>query len=73
MRAGEDFEWEEVNAWGADLKYGRELHKKIDKLAIGDNKRWKKWSAAVADPFSAREAEFFKADDRDAAWSWLQK
>lgn len=29
--------------------------------------------AAVADPFYAREAEFFEADDRDAAWSWLRE
>ena len=35
----EQFEWEKVNAWGADLNFGRELKKKIDKLAIVGNKR----------------------------------
>jgi hypothetical protein len=69
----EEFEWEEVNAWGEDLKFGREFRKKIDKLAIVGNKRWEKWIAAVADPFYAREAEFFKTDDSDAAWSWLRR
>ena len=69
----EQFKWEEVNAWGADLNFGRELKKKIDKLAIVGNKRWEKWLAAVAAPFYAQEAEFFKTDDRDAAWSWLRE
>ena len=67
----EQFEWEEAKAWGADMKFGSEFRKKIDKLAIVGNKRWEKWLAAVADPFYAREAEFFKTDDRDSAWEWL--
>lgn len=69
----EQFEGEEVKAWGADMKFGQEFRKKIDKLAIVGDKRWEKWLAAVADPFYAREAEFFKIDDRNAAWSWLRE
>ena len=69
----EQFEGEEFKAWGADFKFGREFRKKIDKLAIVGDKRWEKWLAALADPFYAREAEFFKTDDRDAAWSWLRE
>lgn len=69
----EQFKGEEVEAWGADLKFGREFRKKIDKLAIVGDKRWEKWLTALADPFYAREAEYFKTDDRDAAWSWLQE
>ena len=35
----EQFEGEEAKAWGSDLKFGREFHKKIEKLAIVGNKR----------------------------------
>lgn len=69
----EGFEWEEMKAWGADFKFGRQFREKIDKLAIVGDKRWEKWLAAVADPFYAREAEFFKTDDRHAAWEWLRE
>jgi hypothetical protein len=69
----EQFEGEEVKAWGADLKFGLEFRKKIEKLAIVGNKRWEKWLTAVADPFYAQEAEYFTTDDRDAAWSWLRE
>ena len=69
----EKFEGEEFKAWGSDLKFGRAFRKKIDKLAIVGNKRWQKLLAALADPFYAREAEFFNTEDREAAWSWLRE
>jgi hypothetical protein len=69
----EQFKGEEVKAWGADLNFGREFHKKIDRLAIVGDKRWEKWLTALADPFYAQEAKYFKTDDRDAAWSWLRE
>jgi len=35
----EEFEWEKVNAWGADMKFGHDYRDKITKMAIvGDKK-----------------------------------
>lgn len=68
----EAFKTEEIKAWGADLKFGREFRKKIAKMAIVGDKKWQKWLTAIVDPFYAREAEFFHADEREAAWEWLK-
>lgn len=68
----EALEGEKIKAWGADLKFGHEFRKKIEKMAIVGDKKWQKGLAALADPFYAREAEFFHTADRDSAWAWLQ-
>jgi hypothetical protein len=68
----EELEGEEIGAWGADLKFGRQYREKIAKLAIVGDKKWQKWMAALADPFWAREAEFFPTSERAAAREWLQ-
>jgi len=68
-----DFKWEALDAWGADMKFGRDYHKKIEKMAIVGDKRWQKWMAKIADPFYAGEAKFFDAVDSDAAWTWLRE
>ena len=67
-----EFKWEEVEAWGADWKFGREFHQKISKMAIVGDKTWEKWLAKVAAPFYAVEAKFYHADDIDSAWTWLR-
>ena len=35
-----EFKWEKVSAWGTDMKFGRDYHKKIEKMAIVGDKRW---------------------------------
>ena len=68
----EEFRGEEIKAWGADFKFGREYRKKIAKMAIVGDKKWQEWMTALVDPFFAREAEFFPIDEREAAWEWLK-
>ena len=68
----EEFEGEEMKAWGVDLKFGREYRKKIAKMAIVGDKKWQERMTALVDPFYAREAEFFHTAEREAAWQWLQ-
>jgi len=65
------FKWEKVSAWGADLRFGREFRKKIERLAIVGDKRWESWLTKMAAPFYAREAKFFHTDEMDSAWQWL--
>ena len=67
----DDLEGEKANAWGTDLKFGREYHKKIAKMAIVGDKKWQEWMTSLVDPFYAREAEYFPLEERQAAWDWL--
>jgi hypothetical protein len=57
-----EFKWEKVEAWGSDLKFGREFHDKIAKMAIVGEKTWEKWLTKLVDPFYAKEAKFFYPD-----------
>lgn len=68
-----DFKWEKVSAWGSDFRFGRDYHKKIEKMAIVGDKTWEKWLTKVAEPFYAEEAEYFSSGDSEAAWNWLRE
>ena len=67
-----EFKWEKAEAWGTDLKFGHDFHKKISKMAIVGDKTWEEWLTKVAAPFYAVEAKFFQSDDVDSAWAWLR-
>ena len=67
-----EFDWEKVNAWGADLKFGHDYHKKITKMAIVGDKRWVKWATHLASPFYACEAQYFDVQDAESAWAWAR-
>jgi hypothetical protein len=63
---------EAAEAWGADLKFGHEFHKKITRMAIVGDKKWEAWLTKLAQPFYAVEAEFFPSDQAESAWAWLR-
>ena len=67
------FKWEKAEAWGSDLKFGREFRHKITKMAIVGDKNWEKWLTALVDPFYAKDAKFFHPEESDKAWAWLRK
>ena len=54
-----------------DLKFGHQFNDKINKMAIAGDKRWQKWLTALADPFYAGDAKFFKVAEMSQAWAWL--
>ncbi|MBE2222187.1 MAG: STAS/SEC14 domain-containing protein [Anaerolineae bacterium] len=62
---------EEAKAWGTDIKFGKEYHKKIERLAVVGNGRLEKIIASLADPFYAQDAKYFHTDDIDTAWEWV--
>ncbi len=68
-----DFKWEEVSAWGADMRFGREHKDKIEKLAIVGDSRWQSWLSKLADPFFAGESQYFEVTNEDQAWDWLKE
>ena len=63
------FHWEKVDAWAADLRFGKTYHNSIERMAIVGRHEWEKWLTRLAEPFYAREARYF--DDVDRAWDWL--
>lgn len=65
-----EFHWEKVEAWGADLRFGRQFKDSIERLAILGDRTWEKWLARLAEPFYARESKYFS--DEDEAWDWVQ-
>ena len=67
------FKWEDIEAWGSDINFGRTYREKIDKIAIIGDKTWEKWITILADPFYSQEARFFYSEDIDAAWKWLKE
>ena len=66
-----DFHWEKIGAWGADLEFGRELHDKIERMAIVGDHRWQKSLARLAQWFYAKEAKYF--EQADSGWAWVRE
>ncbi|MCP4359733.1 MAG: STAS/SEC14 domain-containing protein [Chloroflexi bacterium] len=66
-----EFKREKAEVWGADMKFGREYHKKISKMAIIGDKKWEKWMTKLASPFFADETKFYHSKDIESAWVWL--
>ena len=69
----QEFSGEEAKAWGPDLKFGREFHNKIARMAIVGDKRWEKWLTSLVDSFYAKEGKYFHSDEIDQAWAWLRE
>lgn len=67
-----DFKTEAADAWIADLKFGREFHDKMSKMAIVGDKRWESWITKLAAPLYAKEARYFHVADMSAAWTWVK-
>ena len=64
-----DLKWEKVDAWGSDLRFGRDYRDKVTRLAVVGDGFFQKIIAEVAKPFYAHEVQFFA--DQDTAWAWL--
>ena len=64
------FHWEKVSAWASDLRFAKQYHDKISKMAIVGDKKWEEHLAGLSSPYYAKEAKFFGSDGD--AWDWLQ-
>lgn len=67
-----DLKMEEPGAWGADLRFGKEYHDKIAKLAMVGDKAWEKWLTKLCTPFYAKDAKYFSANEQDEARAWVE-
>ena len=68
-----EFKWEKVSAWGADMGFGKEFRKSVNKAAFVGDKKWQNMVAWLSQPFFAHEEKYFDVADREAAWAWLQE
>ena len=64
------FHWEKVSAWASDLRFAKQYHDKISKMAIVGDKKWERHLASLCSPYYAKEAKFFESDSD--AWDWLE-
>lgn len=64
------FTSERPSAWLDDLRFGREFHSKISKMAIVGEHHWEKWIAKIAAPLYARDVRYFPKAEQ--AWEWLR-
>ena len=65
-----EFTSEKPSAWLSDLRFGKEFHRSISKMAIVGPHHWEKWIAKAAGPFYALEVRYFP--ESEAAWEWLR-
>jgi hypothetical protein len=68
-----EFHWEKASAWDDDMRFGREFRDKIEKMAIIGDRKWEEWLVKLAEPFYAKDAKYFDADESSAAWEWLRE
>lgn len=66
-----DFHSEEPTAWLADLRFGREFHGAIAKMAIVGDSRLLAAVTTLAAPLYAKSARHFT--QAEPAWEWLRE
>jgi SpoIIAA-like len=67
-----ELRWEKAEAWGADLKFGREFRHAIQRMALVGDHAWEKWMARIAEPIGYAEEIRYFTDDEEA-WVWLDE
>lgn len=66
-----DLHGEKLEAWGSDLRFGAHFRHVIERMAIVGDHAWERWLTRLAEPFYARDAQYFT--EQDAAWAWLDE
>ncbi len=67
----DDFAGIDLKALWADLRFGVEHGRHVEKLAVVGDERWAGWLATLSWPFYARHARHFPTAAIDQAWEWL--
>ena len=58
----------------ADLSFGTQEYRQVDKAAFVGEKTWQEWMVKIMDPFTRRTDErYFELDQLDAAWECVQE
>jgi hypothetical protein len=68
-----DFEGWNAGALWEDIKWDTRHFNDIERLAIVGEEKWQKWMAGFCKPFTTAKVRYFKFDELDAAYSWLEE
>ncbi len=68
-----EYKGETAKGWIADYKFGREIHGKVEKMAVVGDTTWEKILTQFAKLIYATEGKFFKREDIDKAWAWVRE
>lgn len=63
-----ELKWEKVTAWGSDLRFGKEFHGKVERLAVVGDGLLQKFVADLAKPFYAKAAQRFATVEEGREW-----
>lgn len=63
--------WEVKAAWD-DLKLGFKHHDDVERIAMVGEKKWQRWMAGFAKPFTHAEIRYFDKSEGGQALAWLQ-
>lgn len=64
--------WEIKAAWD-DLKLGLKHYGHVERIAMIGEKKWQKWMAQLAKPFTAAEVRYFDAAEAVAGRAWIEQ
>lgn len=69
----EDFQGWDLDAAWADLKFGLEHNRHIDRLAVVGERGWERWMTRIASWFMHGEVRYFDRENIDDAWAWIEQ
>ncbi len=68
-----DFEgWDSKAAW-EDFRFGLGHDRDFERIAIVGDSKWEQAMVALANLFTRTRMKFFRREDIDQAWSWLEE
>jgi hypothetical protein len=68
----EDFEFKGFDAAKADLHFGTNQYRQVEKAAFVSDKKWMEWSIKIMDPLTRRtEERIFEPEQLKEAWTWI--
>ncbi|MFN8168642.1 MAG: STAS/SEC14 domain-containing protein [Candidatus Nanopelagicales bacterium] len=65
------FRWEKADAWGSDLRFGRDFKHSTTRMAVVGDGAFSHLLATLSQPFYAEQVEYFT--DLDEAWAWVEQ
>ncbi len=69
----ENFHGWDLAAAVDDYRFAERFAKNFVRIAIVGEKRWERWLAVLAKPFTEAEVRYFDRDQLSEAWDWLRE
>ena len=68
-----EYKGETAKGWIADYKFGREIHGKVQKMAVVGDTTWEKFLMELSKVVYASDSKIFHSKDIGKAWAWLRE